>query len=81
MNRGKSITKAALAGGMDVKTARKYQMSGKLPSEMKQAHVWRTRKDPYEDTWKDLLQSITLLKSTIPPVISLNSLTFKFPRK
>lgn len=55
MNRGKSITKAALAGGMDVKTARKYQMSGILPSEMKQAHVWRTRKDPYEDTWKDLL--------------------------
>ena len=55
MNRGKGIEKAALAGGMDVKTARKYWKSGKLPSEMKTAHVWRTRKDPFEDTWEDLL--------------------------
>jgi transposase len=55
MNRGKGIEKAALAGGMDVKTARKYLPSGKLPSEMKQAHAWRTRKDPFEGTWEDLL--------------------------
>jgi len=55
MNRGKGIEKAALAGGMDVKTARKYLASGKLPSEMKQAHAWRTRKDPFEDTWENLL--------------------------
>jgi transposase len=55
MNRGKGITKAALAGGMDVKTARKYSTCGKLPSEMKPEHVWRTRKDPFEDTWKDVL--------------------------
>ena len=55
MNRGKGIEKAALAGGIDVKTARKYLASGKLPSEMKQAHAWRTRKDPFEGTWEDLL--------------------------
>jgi hypothetical protein len=55
MSRGKGIEKAALAGGMDVKTARKYLTNGKLPREMKQAHVWRTRKDPFEETWEDLL--------------------------
>jgi hypothetical protein len=55
MNRGKGIEKAALAGGMDVKTARKYLSSGKLPGEMKQAHAWRTRKDPFEGTWENLL--------------------------
>jgi len=55
MSRGKGIEKAALAGGMDIKTARKYLTNGKLPSEMKQAHVWRTRKDPFEETWEDLL--------------------------
>src|ERR1035437_1340 len=55
MSRGKGIEKAALAGGMDVKTARKYRTCGKLPSEMKPEHVWRTRKDPYEDTWNDIL--------------------------
>ncbi len=55
MSRGKGIEKAALAAGIDVKTARKYRASGKLPSEMKQAHVWRTRKDPFEDSWQNLL--------------------------
>jgi hypothetical protein len=54
MNRGKGIEKAALAAGMDVKTAKKYRLSGKLPSEMKPEHVWRTRKDPFEDAWKDV---------------------------
>jgi hypothetical protein len=54
MSRGKGIEKAALAAGMDVKTARKYRTNGKLPSEMKPEHDWRTRKDPYKDTWKEV---------------------------
>jgi hypothetical protein len=40
---------------MDVKTARKYKKSGKLPSEMKKDHLWRTRKDPFESTWLEIL--------------------------
>ena len=37
---------------MDEKTARKYRDTGKLPSEMKREHTWRTRKDPFENVWE-----------------------------
>jgi len=42
---------AAMKAGMDEKTARKYRMLGKLPSELGKRHTWRTRKDPFEDAW------------------------------
>ncbi len=42
---------AAMKAGMDEKTARKYRNLGRLPSELKTQHTWRTRKDPFEDTW------------------------------
>jgi len=42
---------AAMKAGMDDKTARKYRQLGKLPSELKQRHSWRTREDPFEDAW------------------------------
>lgn len=42
---------AAIKAGMDEKTARKYREIGKLPSELKQEHDWRTRKNPFEDAW------------------------------
>jgi len=45
---------AAIKAGMDEKTARKYRMLGKLPSELERLHTWRTRKDPYEDTWHEI---------------------------
>lgn len=36
---------AASKAGMDVKTARKYLKSRRIPSEMKAARHWRTRPD------------------------------------
>jgi hypothetical protein len=42
---------AAIKAGMDEKTARKYRKLGKLPSELEQPHTWRTRQDPFEDSW------------------------------
>ncbi len=42
---------AAMKAGMDEKTARKYRMLGKLPSELEKRHAWRTRKDPFENAW------------------------------
>jgi hypothetical protein len=36
---------------MDEKTARKYRRLEKLPSKIKQAHMWRTRQDPYCEAW------------------------------
>ena len=43
------LGKAALQAGMDRKTARKYRGEGKLPSELRKAHTWRTRPDPFEE--------------------------------
>ncbi len=43
--------KAADAAGVNVKTARKYLSSRKLPSQCKPLHTWRTRQDPFAQDW------------------------------
>lgn len=45
---------AALRSGMDRKTARKYLAIGKLPSELRKPHDWRTRTDPFVDDWAEI---------------------------
>jgi transposase len=44
----------AVKAGMDVKTARKYLQTRRLPSQMKVPRDWRTRKDPFEDVWSEV---------------------------
>jgi hypothetical protein len=51
---------AAMKAGMDEKTARKYRRIGKLPSEHKQAHNWRTRKDPFGDVWDGIKAMLSI---------------------
>jgi Mu transposase, C-terminal domain len=46
---------AALRAGMDPKTARKWRKLGKLPSEMKQPRTWKTRPDPFEEDWPQVV--------------------------
>jgi hypothetical protein len=46
-----NLSKSALRADMDPKTARKYLEAGKLPSEIKKDHTWRTRPDPFEEDW------------------------------
>lgn len=52
--REKTLGAAASKSGMDEKTARKYLRSGKLPSQSKIPHTWKTRKDPFADVWEDV---------------------------
>src|SRR5438270_5062146 len=49
---------AAAKAGMDVKTARKYLNSAKLPSEDKPDREWRTRSDPFERVWGEVQQQL-----------------------
>src|SRR3954468_11389778 len=49
---------AAAKAGMDVKTARKYLKSAKLPSEDKPDREWRTRSDPFERVWAEVQQQL-----------------------
>ena len=40
---------AAAKAGIDDKTARKYRRLGRLPSEVRMDHTWRTRPDPFAE--------------------------------
>lgn len=48
------IGRAAVRAGIDRKTARKYVRAGKLPSELKKPHTWRTREDCFEEDWPQI---------------------------
>lgn len=45
---------AAAKAAMDVKTARKYLKSKKLPSELKKPHYWQNKPDVFAGTWKEI---------------------------
>lgn len=55
---GKSLATAAAKADMDEKTARKYRESGKLPSEVKVEHAWRTREDPFNEVWEEVKEKL-----------------------
>jgi hypothetical protein len=56
----KGRTIAAAKAGMDPKTARKYIKIGKLPSQIKCKHDWRSRKDPFEEDWPAILEMLEI---------------------
>jgi len=54
MRRGKTLALAAAKTGMDEKTVRRYVRLGRLPSELRADHRWRTREDPFADHWDEV---------------------------
>ena len=54
LGKGKSLVASAAKADMDEKTARKYREFGKLPSEIKVDHTWRTREDPFIEVWEEV---------------------------
>jgi hypothetical protein len=52
---------AAAKAGMSEPTARKWARLGKLPSEIKVPHTWRTRPDPFEAVWYRLRPMFELI--------------------
>jgi hypothetical protein len=55
-----SLEIASAKAGMDPKTARKYLQDRRLPSEMQQKHAWRTRPDPFADSWEEIRQLLAV---------------------
>jgi hypothetical protein len=43
---------------MDAKTARKYRRLGRLPSEVRMPHTWRTHPDPFADVWTGVAERL-----------------------
>jgi len=56
----KTLATAAAKAGMDEKTARKYRRLGKLPSEVKVEHSWRTREDPFAEVWQEVKEKLEI---------------------
>jgi hypothetical protein len=57
-SKGKSQRVAAARAGMSERTARRYERTGKLPSEMKQPRTWRTRTNPFEQDWPWVVEQL-----------------------
>jgi hypothetical protein len=51
---------AAAKAGMDPKTARKYLRDRRLPGEMRPKHTWRTRPDPFADSWDEIRELLAV---------------------
>ena len=49
---------AAARAGMSVKTARKYERAGRLPSQLNQPRTWRTRPNPFEEDWPWVVEQL-----------------------
>lgn len=54
IKKGLPLSTAAAKAGMSEPTARKYRRAGQLPGELKAAHTWRTRSDPFEAVWSEV---------------------------
>ncbi len=55
-----TLAQAADKAGLDEKTARKYRDSDRLPSQRRTPHTWRTREDPFQDVWPELVDQLRL---------------------
>jgi hypothetical protein len=69
---------AAMKAGMDEKTARKYREHGRLPSELKQEHTWKTRKDAFAGVW-DGIKSMLAINPGLEAKTVFEDLQRRFP--
>lgn len=60
MSKHGHIGQAAMKADMDRKTARKYVAGGQFSSEMSTRRDWRTRPDPFEAHWSEVVERLTL---------------------
>lgn len=56
LQEGHPLLRAAVKSGMDVKTARRYRRTGKLPSEGTTVRDWRTRANPFIEVWPEVVR-------------------------
>src|SRR6185437_3642793 len=49
--KGKTQEQAAARAGMSVRTVRKYERQGQLPSQLRPPRTYPTRRNPFADDW------------------------------
>lgn len=80
VNDGITVPIAAMKTGMSTNTAKKYLESSIPPSQMQTQHTWRTREDPFEDVWDDVVEKLQLFHKLEAKTI-FNYLQLQFPGK
>jgi len=60
LQKDESLWVSADKVGMDRGTARKYRDAGRLPSELRAEHDWRTREDSFEQVWPWVAEQLAL---------------------
>src|SRR4051812_31329148 len=56
--KGRSQVQAAARAGMSVRTARRYQRRGQLPSQRPQPRRYQTRPNPFEAEWPWIVEQL-----------------------
>jgi hypothetical protein len=56
--KGLSQRVAAARAGMSESTGWRYERAGKLPSQLKRPHTWRTRPNPFEADWPWVVEQL-----------------------
>jgi len=57
--KGETLEAAASAAGMSERSARKWQR-GAMPSATKEPRTWRTRPDPFAETWEAEIEPLLI---------------------
>ena len=55
-SKDQNLRRAAMVADMDRKTARRYRDSGMLPSASTQPRGWKTRANPFEEDWPEVVE-------------------------
>src|SRR5512137_1037898 len=53
-----NLSISAMKADLDRHTARKYIEAGKCPAELQARHTWRTRPDPLEKIWPEVVRML-----------------------
>ncbi|HVX91567.1 MAG TPA: IS21 family transposase [Candidatus Paceibacterota bacterium] len=80
IKQGLPLAVAAAKSGMSERTARKYRRSGSVPSQIKRAHDWRTRPDPFEAVWSEV-QALLERDSGLQAKAVFEELCARYPQR
>ncbi len=80
-NKGDSLKLSAAKSGMCPKTGRKYRDSGKVPSQIKPEHNWRTRHDPFEEVFCEKIKPLLEYNSGLEAKTIFDYLQREYPEK
>lgn len=80
INNGKSAKIAAMKTDMCLNSAKKYIEQGKMPSQLKPAHNWKTRDNPFEEHWEFVAELLEINPGLQGKTV-FKELQRKYPRK